>query len=54
MADFAKSFDMKERLRAAQHPETPIDILETLAADEEADVRKFALCSLRKKHLDPS
>ena len=54
LADFAKSFDIKERLRAAQHPETPIDTLQTLAADEEADVRKFALRSLRKKHLDPS
>lgn len=43
----AKSFARKERLRAAQHPETPIDILKELAVDEEVEIRKFALRSLK-------
>lgn len=43
----AKSFARKERLRTAQHSETPIDILKELAVDEEVEVRKFALRSLK-------
>ena len=54
LADFAKSFDSKERLRAAQHPETPIDILEELVMDEVVEVRRFALRSLKKNHPDLS
>ncbi len=46
----ADSFVRKERLRAAQHPETPIDILEKLAVDEEIEVRKFAQRSLKVLH----
>lgn len=52
LADLAKSFNSKERLRAAQHPETPIDVLEKLAMDEEVEVRKFALRSLKKNRPD--
>ncbi|OKH42442.1 hypothetical protein NIES2101_33025 [Calothrix sp. HK-06] len=51
MTTFAKSYIEPDRLYAAQHPDTPVEILTELAKDKNLEIRIAALQALKKPNI---
>lgn len=51
MTRFAKSYIESDRLYAAQHPDTPVEILTELAKDTNLEIRSAALQALKKPNI---
>lgn len=51
MTTFGKSYIESDRLYAAQHPDTPVEILTELTKDKNLEIRSAALETLKKHNI---